>query len=83
MSFSFEGGLPSTSSPNTRENNNPATNFNVELGSFLATLSRTDDLSSLSTQLARLKMALMEEVKKTEEASGEGKNKNKIWKYYL
>ena len=75
MSFSFEGGLPSTSSPNIRDNNNPATNFNVELGSFLVTLSKTDDLSSLSSQLARLKMAWKEEVKRTEETSGEGKNK--------
>ena len=75
MNFSFDGFKPFTSSPNTRENNNPATNFNVELGSFLVTLSRTDDLSSLSSQLARLKMAWEEEVKRTEETSGEGKNK--------
>ena len=71
MSFSFDSPLPSTSSP-CRENN-PTNNFNVELGSFLVSLSRTEDMSSLEQQLRRLKMA-WKEISVTGE-SGEGKNK--------
>ena len=75
MSFSFQGPPPSTSSPG-RDNDNPSTNFNVELGSFLVSLSRTadNDMSSLEQQLARLKVAWREEVRKTGGESGEGKN---------
>ena len=71
MSFSYDSPLPSTSSP-CRENN-PTNNFHVELGSFLVSLSRTEDMSSLEQQLRRLKVAWREEVERTGE-SGEGKN---------
>ena len=80
MSFSFQSPRPSTSSPST--DNNSSTNFNVELGSFLVSLSRTadNDMSSLEQQLARLKVAWREEARKTGRAgeSGEGKNKNAV-----
>lgn len=76
MSFSFQSPRPSTSSPS--RDNNSSTNFNVELGSFLVSLSRTadNDMSSLEQQLARLKVAWREEARKTGGAgeSGEGKN---------
>ena len=66
--------LPSTSFP-SRENINPSNNFKVELGSFLVSLSRTDDMSSLEEQLARLKLAWREEARRTATVeSGEGKN---------
>ena len=68
--MSFQGPLPSTSSPN-----NPSRSFKVELGSFLVSLSRTDDMSSLEEQLARLKVAWREEARRTATVeSGEGKN---------
>ena len=62
--------MPSTSSP-SRENN-PSTDFNEELTSFLVSLSRTEDMASLEQQLRRLKMA-WKEISVTGE-SGEGKN---------
>ena len=74
MSFSFEGPLPSTSSPSREGNPSASNNFNSELGSFLVSLSRTEDMSSLEQQLRRLKMA-WKEISVTGE-SGEGKNVN-------
>ena len=71
---SFQGlcPLPSTSSPTREDNTSPSNNFNVELTSFLVSLSRTEDMASLEQQLRRLKMA-WREVSVTGE-SGEGKN---------
>ena len=73
MSFSFEGPLPSTSSPSREGNPSASNNFNSELGSFLVSLSRTEDMSSLEQQLRRLKMA-WSEVGREAGDCGEGKN---------
>ena len=85
---SFQGlcPLPSTSSPTREDNTSPSNNFNVELTSFLVSLSRTEDMASLEQQLRRLKMA-WREVKMTE-APGAGESGKKvnsnvsIWKLF-
>lgn len=76
MSFSYDSPLPSTSSP-CRENN-PTNNFDVELGSFLVSLSRTEDMSSLEQQLRRLKVAWREEVERTGESGEDSDNISSI-----
>ena len=48
--------------------------FETELCSFLAELSKTSDMSSLENSLGRLKVAMLEEVNRTNGAGIEGKN---------
>ena len=48
--------------------------FARELSSFLAELTTTTNMSSLEGSLARLKLAMIEEVQKNKQEEGEGKD---------
>ena len=63
--------VPATFSAITEPEHGKDSAFERELYSFLAELTKTSDMSSLENNLSRLKLAMMEEVGKTEN-SGKG-----------
>jgi len=63
--------VPATFSSITDPEHGKDSVFERELCSFLAELTKTSDMSSLENNLSRLKLAMMEEVSKTD-SSGQG-----------
>ena len=72
--------VPATFSAITEPEHGKDSAFERELYSFLAELTKTSDMSSLENNLSRLKLAMMEEVGKTENSGKgfEGKKKTKF-----